>query len=85
VSVDLDDDEDIVEFENDTLESGPSELDHDPMDDPQTCLGCTCPCSKKAVRKVCRLFLSSCWRFACGGACALEADGQPALAPGSQG
>lgn len=50
VTVDSDDDEDVIEFEEDVLE--PSDMDHDPMDDPQTCLGFKLCCTKRAFRKV---------------------------------
>lgn len=45
--------EDVIVFE----EAEPSEMEHDPMDDPQECCGCKLGCSRRAVRKVLGLSL----------------------------
>jgi len=45
--------DDVIEFE----EQEESEMDHDPMDDPQECCGCKLSCSRRSIRKVLGLTL----------------------------
>ena len=54
-AVEFSDDDEVITFEEDDGE--PSEMDHDPMDDPQECCGAKLSCSKRAVRKVMGLTL----------------------------